>query len=72
MVRVDHAFSTNHTVFVRWLQANQDTREGDPLNGRPIVFPGFPPLGEDLVSEVHRIHRNIASPPDSRFCTFHK
>ena len=36
MVRLDHAFSTNHTVFVRWLQATQDTREGDPLNGRPI------------------------------------
>src|SRR5437773_4841917 len=55
MVRVDHAFSTNHTVFVRWLQANQDTREGDPLNGRPIVFPGFPPLGE-----VERRTKNLA------------
>ncbi len=55
MVRVDHAFSTNHTVFARWLQATQDTREGDPLNGRPIVFPGFPPLGE-----VERRTKNLA------------
>ncbi|HEV8133007.1 MAG TPA: TonB-dependent receptor [Acidobacteriota bacterium] len=46
MARIDHTFSEKHSLFVRWLQADQDTLDGDPLNGRPQVFPGFPPLGE--------------------------
>ncbi len=55
MARVDHTFSEKNSVFVRWLQANQFTLEGDPLNGRPQVFPGFPPLGE-----VFRRTKNLA------------
>jgi hypothetical protein len=42
-------------VFVRWLQADHNTKEGDPLNARPQVFPGFPPLGE-----VFRSTKNLA------------
>jgi len=55
MVRVDHAFNEKNSMFVRWLQADQNTLEGDPLNGRPQVFPGFPPLGE-----VFRATKNLA------------
>ncbi len=46
LVRVDHTFNANNNMFVRWMQAQYNTLEGDPLNGRPIVFPGLPPLGE--------------------------
>lgn len=53
--RVDHTFNENHAVFARYLHANQDTRQGDPLNGRPQVFPGFAPLGE-----VFRRSKNLA------------
>src|SRR2546425_4911446 len=55
MVRVDHSFNERNTVFVRWLQADNNTRQGDPLNARPQVFPGFPPLGE-----VFRATKNLA------------
>ena len=55
MYRVDHTFNENNNVFVRWLQGHYNTLEGDPLNGRPQVFPGFPPLGE-----VYRTTRNLA------------
>lgn len=55
MIRIDHTFGPNDNLFVRWLQNSYDTKEGDFLNGRPAVFPGFPPLGE-----VNRIGRNLA------------
>ncbi len=45
--RVDHNFNENNSVFARYLYSKYDTLKGDPLNGRPQVFPGdFPPLGE--------------------------
>jgi hypothetical protein len=44
--RVDHNFDENNSVFGRFLYSKYNTLEGDPLNGRPQVFPGFPPLGE--------------------------
>src|SRR5437016_4657598 len=55
MVRVDHTFGPNDTLFVRWLQNTFDTHDGDFLNARPEVFPGFPPLGE-----VNRLGKNLA------------
>ncbi len=55
MARVDHSFGPKDNIFVRWLQNNFDTKEGDFLNARPEVFPGFPPLGEVL-----RIGKNLA------------
>ncbi len=55
MARVDHNFGPSDGMFVRWLQNNYDTKEGDFLNARPQVFPGFPPLGEVL-----RIGKNLA------------
>ncbi len=53
--RVDHSFDQNNTVFVRYLQAKYDTHGGDPLNGRPVIYPGFPPEGE-----VFRDTKNLA------------
>lgn len=55
MVRVDHTFGPNDNIFVRWLQNTFDTSEGDFLNARPEVFPGFAPLGE-----VKRNGKNLA------------
>src|SRR3989475_3779523 len=55
MVRVDHTFGPNDTLFVRWLQNTFNTHDGDFLNARPQVFPGFPPLGE-----VNRLGKNLA------------
>jgi hypothetical protein len=46
LFRVDHNFDAKNHVFVRWMFADYNTLQGDPLNGRPQVFPGFPPLGE--------------------------
>lgn len=54
-VRVDHTFGPKDNVFVRWLQNTFDTKQGDFLNARPAVYPGFPPLGE-----VNRLGKNLA------------
>src|SRR5437588_4785019 len=55
MARVDHTFGPHDNVFVRWLQNTFNTTDGDFLNARPAVFPGFPPLGE-----VSRIGKNLS------------
>jgi hypothetical protein len=54
-VRIDHNLSQTQSIFGRYLQATYDTLGGDPLNARPIVFPGFPPQGE-----VFRDTKNLA------------
>jgi hypothetical protein len=54
-IRIDHTFNERNTFFGRFLYADQNTRQGDPLNGRPQVFPGFPPLGE-----VFRASKNLS------------
>lgn len=53
--RIDHNFNQNNSMFGRFLFSDYDTLEGDPLNSRPQVFPGFPPLGE-----VFRRSSNLA------------
>ncbi len=55
LVRVDHTLNDSNNLFVRYLHNHYNTTEGDFLNARPQVFPGFPPLGE-----VGRIGRNLA------------
>jgi carboxypeptidase family protein/TonB-dependent receptor-like protein len=45
-VRVDHNFNENNSVFARYLWSDYNTLEGDPLNGRPQIYPNNPPLGE--------------------------
>lgn len=54
-VRIDHTLNANNTFFGRFLYADQNTKQGDPLNGRPQVFPGFAPLGE-----VFRASKNLS------------
>lgn len=53
--RIDHNFNENNSVFVRYLWADYNTLKGDPLNGRPQVYPDNPPLGE-----VYRRTSNLA------------
>ncbi|MBI1899005.1 MAG: TonB-dependent receptor [Acidobacteria bacterium] len=55
MARIDHAFNDNNNLFVRYLGSEYDTSEGDLLNGRPSIFPGFAPLGT-----VDRSGKNLA------------
>jgi len=45
-VRIDHNFNDNNSMFGRLLWSDYNTLKGDPLNGRPQVFPNGPPLGE--------------------------
>jgi hypothetical protein len=45
-VRIDHNFNGNNSIFGRFLFSDYNTLKGDPLNGRPQVFPDFPTLGE--------------------------
>ncbi|MEO8596626.1 MAG: TonB-dependent receptor [Candidatus Solibacter sp.] len=56
MVRLDHNLNSRHTLWGRWLGAEQNTFGGDPLNGRPQVLPGYPARGE-----VFRPAHNIAA-----------
>ncbi len=56
MARVDHNFNERNSFFFRALWGNYNTLQGDPLNGRPQVFPNTPPLGE-----VYRKTRNFAA-----------
>ena len=55
MFRLDHTINDRHSVFGRYLGAEQNTLGGDPLNGRPAILPGYPARGE-----VFRPAKNIA------------
>ncbi|HSQ22908.1 MAG TPA: TonB-dependent receptor, partial [Pyrinomonadaceae bacterium] len=44
--RVDHNFNANNSMFVRYLWSDYNTLKGDPLNGRPQIYPDNPPQGE--------------------------
>jgi hypothetical protein len=55
MVRLDHTINDKHSIFGRYLGAEQNTLGGDPLNGRPQILPGFAPRGE-----VFRPAHNVA------------
>src|SRR6266446_8109363 len=44
--RIDHNFNANNCMFVRYLWSDYNTLKGDPLNGRPQLYPSNPPLGE--------------------------
>jgi hypothetical protein len=53
--RIDHNFNQNSSIFGRYLWSDYNTLRGDPLNGRPQVYPNNPPLGE-----VYRRTSNLA------------
>src|SRR5215208_4027448 len=44
--RIDHNFNQNNSIFFRYLWSDYNTLKGDPLNGRPQVYPDNPPQGE--------------------------
>ena len=54
-VRLDHNFNENNSVFGRYLWSDYNTLKGDPLNGRPQLYPNNAPLGE-----VYRRTSNLA------------
>jgi hypothetical protein len=62
--RVDHNFNANNSMFVRYLFSDYNTLKGDPLNGRPQVFPSEPPLGEVFrrTSNLAVSYRRVFSP----------
>src|SRR6266849_5105259 len=62
--RIDHNFNANNSVFVRYLFSDYNTLKGDPLNGRPQVFPGYPPQGEVFrrTSNLALSYRRVISP----------
>src|SRR5712692_3647106 len=63
--RVDHNFNANNSMFARYLFSDYNTLKGDPLNGRPQVFPGdFPRLGEVFrrTSNLAISYRRVFSP----------
>src|SRR5947199_5747780 len=43
---IDHNFNANNSMFGRYLFSDYNTLKGDPLNGRPQVFPTGPAFGE--------------------------
>ncbi len=55
MARMDHLINDAHTLWGRYLGAEQNTLGGDPLNSRPQVLPGYAPRGE-----VFRPAHNVA------------
>ncbi len=55
MVRIDHVINENNNLFGRFNWSDFNTLQGDFLNSRPKVFPGFPPMGE-----VFRENKNLA------------
>ena len=55
ILRVDHTFNERNNIFFRAMWAVEQQLKGDLLNGRPAIFPGFPPRGE-----VYRPAKNYA------------
>src|SRR3989442_376465 len=62
--RIDHNLNANNSMFVRYLFSDYNTLKGDPLNGRPQVFPGYPPQGEVFrrTSNLAISYRRVISP----------
>jgi hypothetical protein len=62
--RVDHNFNENNSIFVRYLWSDYNTLKGDPLNGRPQVYPNNPPQGEVFrrTSNLAISYRRVISP----------
>jgi hypothetical protein len=62
--RIDHNFNANNSMFVRYLWSDYNTLKGDPLNGRPQVYPDNPPQGEVFrrTSNLAISYRRVISP----------
>jgi hypothetical protein len=46
LLRIDHSINSNNNIFLRVMWATEQQLQGDLLNSRPAIFPGFPPRGE--------------------------
>jgi len=64
MARVDHTFDENNMIFARYMYAQSNTFNGDPVNGDPQVLPGLPPLGESIWPAHNAVisYRHVFSP----------
>ena len=62
--RIDHNFNANNSIFGRYLFSDYNTLKGDPLNGRPQIFPGSAPRGEVFrrTSNLALSYRRVISP----------
>jgi hypothetical protein len=62
--RIDHNFNENNSIFGRYLWSDYNTLKGDPLNGRPQVYPDNPPQGEVFrrTSNFAISYRRVISP----------
>src|SRR5438309_52308 len=62
--RIDHNFNANNSIFGRYLWSDYNTLKGDPLNGRPQVYPQGPALGEVFrrTSNLAISYRRVISP----------
>ncbi len=62
--RIDHNFNENNSIFGRFLFSDYDTLKGDPLNGRPQIYPGSAPRGEVFrrTSNLALSYRRVISP----------
>src|SRR3989442_2802811 len=62
--RIDHNFNANNSIFGRYLWSDYNTLKGDPLNGRPQVYPNGPALGEVFrrTSNLAISYRRVISP----------
>ena len=63
-IRIDHNFNANNSMFGRYLFSDYNTLKGDPLNGRPQLYPNNPPLGEVFrrTSNLALSYRRVLSP----------
>ena len=62
--RIDHNFNDNNSMFGRYLWSDYNTLKGDPLNGRPQIYPGSAPRGEVFrrTSNLALSWRRVISP----------
>src|SRR5438876_8004509 len=62
--RIDHNFNANNSIFGRYLFSDYNTLKGDPLNGRPQIYPASPPFGEVFrrTSNLALSYRRVISP----------
>jgi hypothetical protein len=62
--RIDHNFNANNSIFGRYLWSDYNTLKGDPLNGRPQLYPDSPAFGEVFrrTSNLALSYRRVISP----------
>jgi hypothetical protein len=62
--RIDHNFNANNSIFGRYLFSDYNTLKGDPLNGRPQLYPDSPAFGEVYrrTSNLALSYRRVISP----------